>query len=140
MQTATTEAPPNLEKYFEPKDLEAAKKGFMYPWKEEQTLHHLARAFSSIRMTPQWTVGNILFMFSFHFRYREKDRHRIWILNEKGDFEAKDPTWFSNTCKVLSHFTFSGTPITTIWFMFAYDFFKSKGHLLPSVHHKKINK
>jgi hypothetical protein len=116
------------------KDIEAAKRGYLYPWKGEKTIHHLTMALCNMRMTPKmWTAGNILFMLSFHFRYREGDTHQIFILNEKGQHAPKDATWFVETCNELNHFTFSGLRITTIWFMFAYKFFERKGHLLPAL-------
>jgi hypothetical protein len=121
-----------------PQELEAAQRGFLHEWKEEQSIRHLLTALSGMRMTPHmWTAGNILFMLSFYFRYREGDPHTIWVMTKNGKHEPKDSQWFENAANQLNCFTFSGLRITTLWFMFAYKFFKRKKHLLPANKHRK---
>jgi hypothetical protein len=135
MTSRKTQTPPTPPIYvLDKRDLEAAQRAFLHVWKGEASQRCLALALCKLRMTPHsWTAGNILFMMSFYFRYREKDRHTIWILNEKGQHEPKDATWFEEQCSLLKGFTFQGLRLPTIWFMFAYKFFEKKGHLLPPI-------
>jgi hypothetical protein len=130
---ASSQQPQQLTK----EEMEAAQRGFLHEWKEEQSIHHLLTALSNMRMTPHmWTAGNILFMLSFYFRYREGDPHTIWVLTKNGKHEAKDSQWFEGAASQLNCFTFSGLRITTLWFMFAYTFFEKKNHLLSPLHNE----
>jgi hypothetical protein len=120
------------EKPREPKDLEAARNGMMSPWKKEQSLKNLECSFISMAHTPLWTIDNVLSMFSYYFRFREYDRKTIWILNEEGEYEAKDLSWFADECQSIDYFVLMRKPILDIWKLLGYEFLRCGGLLLPS--------
>lgn len=121
-----------MDKPLTTEELEAAKQYYLQPWKGETSQQHLLRALYRMKLTPHmWTAGNILFMLSFHFRYREGDSEQIWIRDNHGKLKPQSRQWFIEQCIPLNHLTFSNLPITKIWFMFAYSFFENKRHLLP---------
>lgn len=120
------------EKPREPKDLEAARNGLLSPWIKEQSLKNLEHSFIAMAHTPLWTIENVLSMFSYYFRFREGDQKTIWFLNEQGDYESKELSWFDQECQSIDYFILMRKPILDVWHLLGYEFLRCGGLLLPS--------